>query len=201
MSQSQQTLSARTYLKMGIEVGPLILFFATYVLAPKFGVEAGRALYPATAVFMGAMALALFGSWRLEGKIAPMLFVSGGLVLVMGGLTLLLENKTFIYMKPTLTNGLFSATLLTGLLFGRPLLKPIFQAAFPPIEDKGWKRLSRNWGLFFLSLAVINEIMWRNFSEEIWVAYKTWGVFPLTIVFMASQYPVMKNHYARQPAE
>ena len=184
--------SETPWVKLAVEMGPLLLFFGTYVLAPRFGFE--DAIYLATGVFMVAMVTALITSWRMEGKIAPMLWVSGTLVLVMGGLTLILADKTFIYMKPTLTNGLFSSVLLGGLLFGKPMLKPVFKAAFPPIEEDGWKALSRNWGLFFLSLAILNEIMWRSFSEQTWVLYKTWGVLPLTFGFMMTQFPVMKRH-------
>ncbi|MGF1606585.1 MAG: septation protein A [Rhodothalassiaceae bacterium] len=189
---------AKAWIKLAVEMGPLLIFFGTYIFAPRFGAD--DAIYPATGAFMVAMTAALIASWRLEGKIAPMLWVSGGLVLVMGGLTLILADKTFIYMKPTLTNGLFASALLGGVIFRTPVMKLLFQAAFPPISQKGWLTLSRNWGLYFLFLAVLNEIMWRNFSEEIWVYYKTWAILPLTIAFAASQYPVMTRHYAEGEA-
>ena len=180
--------------KLAVEMGPLLVFFGTYFLID---------LFAATAAFMVAMAASMIASWRLVGHIPPMLWVSGGVVAVMGGLTLYLQDELFIKLKPTIVNSIFSVTLLIGLAMKRPLLKTLFEMAFPPIDDAGWFKLTRNWALFFAFLAVLNEVIWRIFSEEFWVSFKVWGVMPITFTFALSQIPVMNKHLlgASKPAD
>ena len=151
-------------------------------------------IFVATAWFMGAMVISLILTWFILRKIAVMPLVTGVVVLVFGGLTLWLQDDTFIKIKPTITNGLFAAVLLGGLLFGQSLLKYVFGDVYK-LRPEGWSRLTLNWGLFFVVLAVINEILWRNFSTDIWVAFKVWGVMPLTVIFSITQVGLL-NKYA-----
>ena len=172
-------------IKLGLELGPLVVFFI---------VNSRADIFAATAWFMGAMAISLLASWVILKKIAVMPLVTGVVVLVFGGLTLWLQDETFIKMKPTITNGLFAAVLLGGLLFGQSLLKYVFGDVYK-LRPEGWSKLTLNWGLFFLVLAVINEVLWRNFSTDFWVTFKVWGVMPLTVLFSLSQLSLL-NKYA-----
>ena len=172
-------------IKMALELGPLVVFFI---------VNARVDIFAATAWFMAAMVVSLLASWLILKKIAVMPLVTGVVVLVFGGLTLWLQDDTFIKVKPTITNGLFAAILLGGLVFRQSLLKYVFGDVYK-LGPEGWSKLTLNWGLFFVVLAVINEVLWRNFSTDIWVAFKVWGVMPLTIVFSISQLSLL-NKYA-----
>ena len=171
-------------IKLVLELGPLVVFF----------IVNGRAdIFVATAWFMGAMAVSLLASWLILRKIAVMPLVTGVVVLVFGGLTLWLQDDTFIKMKPTITNLLFSSVLLGGLLFGQSLLKYVFGDVYK-LLPRGWFLLTLRWGLFFLVLAVANEVLWRNFSTDVWVAFKVWGIMPLTIVFSVLQLPTLTKY-------
>jgi intracellular septation protein len=171
-------------IKLGLELGPLVVFFI---------VNSRADIFAATAWFMGAMAISLLASWVILKKIAVMPLVTGVVVLVFGGLTLWLQDETFIKMKPTITNGLFAAVLLGGLLFGQSLLKYVFGDVYK-LRPEGWSKLTLNWGLFFLVLAVINEVLWRNFSTDFWVTFKVWGVMPLTVLFSLSQLSLLTKY-------
>src|SRR5690606_4562617 len=118
---------------------------------------------------------------------------SGIVVLVFGALTLWLQNETFIKMKPTIVNGLFAAILLGGLVFGRSLLGYVFAAAFR-LDAEGWRKLTLRWVLFFVFLAIANEVIWRGFSPDFWVAFKVWGIMPITIAFTMAQMPLIMRH-------
>lgn len=172
-------------IKMSLELGPLIVFFIANARAD---------IFVATAWFMGAMAVSLILSWAILKKIAVMPLVTGVVVLVFGGLTLWLQDDTFIKMKPTITNVLFGSVLLGGLLFGHSLLKYVFGEVYK-LRPEGWSKLTFNWGVFFFVLAVINEVLWRNFSTDFWVAFKVWGIMPLTVIFSLSQMSLL-NKYA-----
>ncbi|GHA23639.1 putative intracellular septation protein A [Devosia pacifica] len=174
-------------IKLVLELGPLVVFF----------IMNGRAdIYVATAWFMGAMVLSLAISWLVLKKVAIMPLITGVVVLVFGGLTLWLQDDTFIKMKPTITNVMFGGVLLGGLLFGQSLLKYVFGDVYK-LQPKGWFLLTLRWGLFFFALAALNEVVWRNFSTDTWVAFKVWGIMPLTIVFSMLQVPIL-NRYAPQ---
>ena len=187
------------YLKFALELGPLLIFFFANArgewLAQRFPALAdlGGPIFIATGLVMAATAIALAVSWSLTRTLPIMPLVSGVVVFVFGGLTLWLQDATFIKMKPTIVNTLFGAVLLGGLLFGRSLLGYVFDSAFK-LDAEGWRKLTLRWGLFFLFLAVVNEIVWRNFSEETWVAFKVWGIMPITIAFTLFQMPLIIRH-------
>ena len=126
--------------------------------------------------------------------------VSGIVVLIFGALTLYLHNDVFIKMKPTIINTLFGAILLGGLAFGKSLLGYVFDEAFR-LDAEGWRKLTLRWGLFFLFLAVLNEVVWRNFSTDFWVAFKVWATMPITILFTISQMPLIMRHSLEEQAK
>ncbi len=191
-------------LKLALELGPLIVFFFANSrgawLAAKIPALAdiGGPLFIATLLFMIATAVSLTVSYALTRTLPIMPLVSGGVVLVFGTLTLWLQDETFIKMKPTIVNSLFGAVLLGGLYFGKSLLGYVFDSAFK-LDAEGWRILTLRWGLFFLVLAVLNEVVWRNFSTDSWVAFKVWGTMPLTLVFTMSQMPLIMRHGTEKP--
>lgn len=173
-------------LKLLLEVGPLVVFFV---------VNSMMGIFWGTGIFMAATAVSLVVSRIFFGRIPMMPLVSGGFVVVFGGLTLLLQDATFIKLKPTIVNSLFAVFLLGGLAFGRSLLRILMGDLFQ-LSDEGWAKLTLRWGLFFVVLAVLNEVVWRNFSESFWLGFKIWGVMPLTMVFAILQLGLMKRHEA-----
>jgi intracellular septation protein len=170
--------------KLALELGPLMVFFI---------VNARAEIFTATAWFMGAMVVSLILSRLILKRIAIMPLITGVVVLVFGGLTLWLQDDTFIKMKPTITNLLFGSVLLGGLLFGQSLLKYVFGDVYK-LKPEGWLILTMRWGIFFFALAIINEILWRNFSTDVWVAFKVWGIMPLTVIFSMFQLPVLTKY-------
>ena len=186
-------------LKMSLELGPLVVFFIGNkygdALAQSFPALAdlGGKIFVGTALFMVAMVISLVLSKILMGTLPVMPLVTGFFVLVFGGLTLYLQNETFIKLKPTIVNLIFASVLLGGLAFGKSLLAYVFDSAFK-LDDEGWKKLTLRWGLFFIALAIVNEIVWRNFSTDFWVNFKVWGNMPLSFVFMMLQLPLLKKH-------
>ena len=138
---------------------------------------------------MIAPLIALAIGWSLERKLPVMPLVSGIFVLFFGGLTLMLADETFIKLKPTLVNILFSGILFGGLAIGKSLLKPVFGAAVK-LSERGWRILTWRWAIFFIVLAILNEIVWRSFSTDFWVSFKLFGIMPLTFIFAASQTPL-----------
>jgi intracellular septation protein len=186
-------------LKLALELGPLLVFFFGNLrgewLIKTFPVfnALGGPLFVATALFMIATVVSLVVSRVVFGHLPIMPFVSGIVVLVFGGLGIYLQNDMFIKMKPTIVNALFGGLLLGGLFFGRSLLGYVFNAAFQ-LDDEGWRKLTLRWGLFFLVLAVMNEVVWRNFSADFWVNFKVWGTMPITILFTMSQMPLIMKH-------
>lgn len=187
-------------LKLALEMGPLVVFF----LANSYGNELAEA-YPAlkalggkifigTAFFMVAMAISMTITWLLERRIAVMPLITGVFVFVFGALTLWLQDETFIKMKPTLVNVLFGSALLIALfVFNNPLMKLLFDGPFK-LDNDGWRKLTFRWGCYFFFLAIVNEIVWRNFSNDFWVNFKVWATMPMTIIFMLFQYPVIVRH-------
>ena len=194
-------------LKLALEMGPLIVFFFANLrgewlvgVFPALAVF-GQPIFIATALFMAATAISLGVSWVLLRSLPMMPLVSGVVVFVFGALTLWLNNDLFIKMKPTIVNALFGAVLLGGLVFGKALLGYVFDSAFR-LDAEGWRKLTFRWGVFFFFLALVNEVVWRNFSTDFWVAFKVWGIMPITLAFTFSQMPLIMRHSAEQtPAE
>lgn len=186
-------------LKLVLELGPLLVFFFANArgewLGQKFPIltDFGGPIFIATGLFMIATALALAASWLLTRTLPIMPLVSGVVVFVFGALTLWLQDDVFIKMKPTIVNALFGFTLLGGLAFGKSLLGYVFDSAFR-LDAEGWRKLTFRWGLFFLFLAVVNEVVWRNFSTDAWVTFKVWGIMPITLLFTFSQMPLIMRH-------
>lgn len=193
-------------LKLVLELGPLMVFFFANArgawLAQKFPALAdlGAPIFIATGLFMAATVIALAASWLLVRRLPIMPLVSGIVVLIFGALTLYLQDDTFIKMKPTIINTLFGAVLLGGLAFGKSLLGYVFDEAFR-LDAEGWRKLTFRWGLFFFFLAIINEVVWRNFSTDFWVAFKVWATMPITILFTACQMPLIMRHSLEEQAK
>jgi intracellular septation protein len=173
-------------LKLALELGPLVLFFIG---------NARWGIFPATAVFMVAILVALAISYALTRRLPAMALVSAVLVTVFGGLTLLLQDETFIKIKPTIIYALFGATLLAGLLMRKPLLELVFDSVFS-LTEEGWRKLTLRWCLFFFGMAVLNEIVWRTTTTDFWVSFKLFGAVPLTFLFAAFQYRLLMKHDA-----
>lgn len=206
MSNAATPVSINPYLKMALDLGPLVVFFFANSqgknLAVKYPILAdlGEPIFIATALFMVATIISLTVSWILTRSLPIMPLVTGVVVLVFGGLTIYLHNDTFIKLKPTIVNTLFGTVLLVGLMFGKSLLKYAFEAAFK-IDEDGWRKLTFRWGIFFFFLAALNEVIWRNFTTDFWVAFKVWGNMPLTFAFMMFQMKLWKEHELPEEGE
>jgi intracellular septation protein len=194
-------------LKLALDLGPLLLFFVANSkpalfepwLAPlipdavQTGARAG--IFVATAVFMVAILVALAISYALTRHLPVMALVSAVIVVIFGGATLIFQNETFIKLKPTIIYLLFAGTLFGGLILRKPLLATVFNQMFH-LTDEGWRKLTVRWALFFLALAILNEIVWRTQSTDTWVTFKVFGVMPLTFLFAALQYPLLTKYDA-----
>jgi intracellular septation protein len=177
-------------LKLVLELGPLVIFFLT---------NNRYDLFAATGAFMVATVISLIASRLILKRIPIMPLVTGVFVLVFGTLTIYLQDETFIKMKPTVVNILFAAALGGGLYFGRSLMK-ILLGDVIRLQDEGWRKLTTRWVWFFLTLAVLNEIVWRNFSTDSWVAFKTFGIMPLTFLFMMAQIGLLQKYQIAEDA-
>jgi len=198
--------------KLVLDLGPLLIFFLANsrpaLFAPLLrpflsdallsGEHAG--IFTATAVFIPTVLVALGIGYVLTRHLPLMPVITAVIVVVFGGLTLILQDETFIKLKPTIIYVLFGAALLVGLAFGKSLLGLVFDSVFH-LTDEGWRKLTLRWGLFFFALAVLNEIVWRTMSTDAWVTFKVFGVVPLTFVFAALQYPLLQKYAAPDPAD
>jgi intracellular septation protein len=179
---SKKTLPG--WLRILVEWGPLIAFFIA---------NARGGIFWGTGIFMAATAAALAVSWTLTRRLALVPLIGAVFVAVFGGLTLWLQNDTFIKVKVTLVNAMFGSILLIGLYFGKQFLKLVLGEALK-MDDEGWRILTLRWGLFFFVVAALNEVIWRSVSTDLWVNFKVFGILPLTLLFALSQAPLMSRH-------
>ena len=170
--------------KLLIDIGPLAVFFIFYT---RSGLQAS--ILP----FMIATVIAVLFSYILEKKIPIMPTVGAGIVLVFGGLTIYFDNEVFFKMKPTIINILFAAILYVGMLMKKPLLKILLGAALK-LKEEGWRILTHRWIGFFIALAILNEIVWRTQSTDVWVNFKVFGILPITFLFTMIQFPLIKKY-------
>src|SRR5262244_3551930 len=199
-------------LKLVLDLGPLLLFFlansrpvlflplVSPILPADIGPGEHVGIFVATAVFMVAVVLALAVSYMLTRHLPAMPLITAIIVLVFGSLTLLLHDEHFIKLKPTIIYLLFGAVLLGGLAAGKPLLGMVFDSVFH-LTEEGWRKLTLRWAVFFFALAILNEIVWRSQSTDVWVSFKVFGVVPLTFVFAAFQYPLLTRYAAPENAK
>jgi intracellular septation protein len=194
-------------LKLLLDLGPLVLFFlansrpalflplVSPILPADIAAGERTGIFVATAVFMVAIVIAFVVSYVLTRHLPVMPLVTAVIVLVFGSLTLVLHDELFIKLKPTIIYLLFGAVLLGGLAFGKPLLGVVFDSVFH-LTDEGWRKLTLRWALFFFALALLNEIVWRTQTTDVWVSFKVFGVVPLTFLFGALQYPLLMKYAA-----
>ena len=177
----------KSFVKFVTDFGPLLVFFFFYY-------NSGKDLKIAIPPFIVATLIALIIVWILEKKIPMMPLLSGILITLFGGLTIYFNNPVFIYIKPTIINILFGLTLLFGKYFtNEPIIKKILGKSVA-LTDEGWNLLNKRWILFFFTLAVINELVWRTQSEEFWVNFKVWGMLPITFIFATLQISLITKH-------
>jgi intracellular septation protein len=198
-------------LKLVLDLGPLVLFFLANSRPALFlpfvspilpaDIASGErvGIFVATAVFMVAIVVALVVSYALTRHLPVMPLVTAVIVLVFGSLTLVLHDELFIKLKPTIIYALFGIVLLGGLAFGKSLLGVVFDSVFH-LTAEGWRKLTLRWALFFFVLAILNEIVWRTQTTDVWVSFKVFGVVPLTFLFGALQYPLLTKYAAEEKA-
>lgn len=183
-AENAQFFDRKQLIKLVVEFGPLLVFF---VANSRYGI------YTGTGAFMVATVVSLIASRTLLGRIAVMPLITSVFVLVFGGLTLWLQDDHFIKIKPTMVNGLFAAILFVGLATGRLFLKIVFGEVMR-LTDQGWRILTFRWAFFFVFLAGLNEVMWRFFSTDTWVAFKVFGIMPITFIFALCQIGILKKY-------
>ena len=174
--------------KLLIDIGPLAVFFIFYT---QSGLQ--EAILP----LMIATVIAVLVSYVLEKKIPIMPTLGAGIVLIFGGLTIYFNDETFIKMKPTIINAVFAIILYGGIIFKKPLLKYLLGAALK-LEEEGWKILTQRWIAFFIALAVLNEVVWRTQTTDLWVNFKVFGILPITFIFTMSQFPLIKKYQIQE---
>jgi intracellular septation protein len=177
-------------MRLVVDFGPLVVFFATYKLS-------GGGLHGtlvATGAFMAAVLIAIVAALAVFRRVTPMLILSTVLIVSFGAITLYLRDPRFIQMKPTLYYAVLSSVLFVGLLRGKPLLRWLFGPIFPGLSDEGWLKLSRNWALFFVALAIANEFMRATLDFDRWLTLKVWGVPIVSLLFAAANIPMLLRH-------
>lgn len=196
---------ASGWLNVAVDYGPLLVFFLAYkYFAPgESGDTAGEimAVVNSTMAFIVAALVALAVSRIRLGKVSPMLWLSTVLIVGFGALTIYFHDERFIQWKPTIIYIGFGVLLIGGWLKGRPLLRYLLEAAFDGLSEEGWLRLSRNWGVFFLALAVLNTALIYTISFEAWLAAKLWLFMPLSFLFTFAQIPMLLKHGLRLSEE
>jgi intracellular septation protein len=178
------------FMRLVVDFGPLVVFFATYKIT-----DGGlHGTLVATGAFMVAVMIAIGAALLAFRKVTPMVWLSTVLIVTFGAITLYLRDPRFIQMKPTLYYGVLAAILLGGLTRGKPLLRWLFGPIFPGLDDAGWLKLSRNWALFFVALAIVNEVMRATLTFETWLTTKVWGVPIVSLIFAAANIPMLLRH-------
>ena len=170
--------------RLVFEISPLIVFF---VCNARYGI------FMATGAFMIVTAVAVSAMWLFERRLPVMPLVSGLFIFTFGGLTLILQDETFIKLKPTIVNLLFATILSVGLLMRTPLLQKLFGSVMN-LTNEGWRLLTTRWIVFFVVLACLNELVWRTQTTELWIQFKLFGVMPLTLAFSIAQLPLINRH-------
>ena len=193
MSETQVTgkREPQGWARLAIDVGPLLVFFLVNYLAPVPDV---LRIFVATGAFMAAMIATMAYAQLRYRYVSPLLLFSGLMVVVLGGLTIYLQNETFIKIKPTIYYVLVAGLLGFGLATGRPFLKAVLGSTYPGLSDLGWKLLTRNWAVFCAVMAALTEAVWRNSTTDFWVGFKLWFVVPATLVFAAANVPMLLRH-------
>jgi intracellular septation protein len=186
LTDSSKPEAPSTGARLAIDLGPLLVFFAVNYIRGD--------IMEATIAFMIAITAAIVISKIRYRHISPMLWFSGVMVLVLGGITVWLHDETFIKIKPTIYYVMIAAILLFGLATRRNLLKVVLGAAYPGLSDRGWQILTRNWAAFFLVMAALNEFVWRNTSTDFWIGFKIWGFMPATFLFALAHIPMLMRH-------
>ena len=171
--------------RLAIDLGPLVVFFAA---------NAWRGIFTATIAFMVAMVASMLISQLKYRHISPMLWFSAVMVVVLGGVTVWLHDETFIKIKPTIYYTTVAALLFFGLATKRNLLKTVLGSAYPGLSERGWQILTRNWAIFFIVMAALNEAVWRSTSTDFWVGFKLWGFLPATFIFALAHIPMLMRH-------
>ncbi len=188
----KKTFNVSSILKLTLEVGPLAVFF---IANGQFGI------FYATGAFMVATVISLVVSRVFLKRVPILALVTGVFVMVFGFLTIYLHDDTFIKIKPTIVNTLFAVILAAGLFFRRPVLK-FALGEILQMQEEGWRVLTLRWIGFFVFLAILNEVIWRNFSTDAWVSFKSFGIMPLTFAFMMSQITlIMRYQISEVPSE
>ncbi len=194
-----KTAAINPTLKMVLELGPVLAFVVSYNFGDRiidaFGLTGtlSKPLFVATLVLMILTPISILISWFLTRSLPAMPMITLVVVTIFGGLTLYIGDGLFIKIKPTIINLIYASVLLGGLAFGRSFLKLLMDTAFQ-IDDAGWKKLTLRFAMFFIFLAIVNEVVWRNFSEGFWVGFKFWGMISLTMLFIMSQAPMIMKH-------
>jgi intracellular septation protein len=182
--------TSKAWVKPVADYGPLLAFFIAYSIYD---------LLTATAALMAATVVALALSLAIERRVPMLPLITAAVVGVFGGLTLYFNDETFIKLKPTIVQALMSAILMGGLAFGKPLLKPLMNATWP-MDEAGWRRLTFRFAVFFAAMAVLNEIVWRTQSTDLWVTFKVFGLMGLTFLFGMCQMPLLNRHSTAEAA-
>lgn len=195
--------AARSAGNLWTDLGPVVAFMAAYNGVRQFGGESGpfaseTAIYWSTGVFMAAIAGVIGWSLAKGRRLPPMLIITGVVVMVFGTLTIALQSPQFAYYKPTIINLLFAGVIFGGLAVGRNVWKLAFEHAFQ-LPDFAWRVFAIRWGVFYVFLAVVNELIWRNFSESFWANSKIFLTYPLFIAFMLANLPYLLKHQLSGP--
>jgi intracellular septation protein len=176
-----------------LDLGPLLVFLIGYWTT--------KDMFLSTGIFMVATIVTIVVSKLTAGHVSPLLWFSGVMVLALGGLTIWLHDETFIKIKPTIYYVMVAGILFFGLLTKRPTLKLVLGGAYPGLTERGWTLLSRNWALFFVAMALANEVVWRTRTTDFWLAYKLWGAMPATFLFALANIPMLMKHGMNAEAE